>query len=99
MHPDDPMYAYVMKHKRVETKKVISLFESHTRIVKLFGQKEWFYRKVDVMKLFTFIFVIYFSLRKILFYLFSYPTHSHSIHFYFHSWPIPIASSAEQLPG
>ena len=42
MHPDDPMYAYVMKHKRVETKKVISLFESHTRIVKFFGQKKWF---------------------------------------------------------
>ena len=49
MHPDDPMYAYVMKHKRVETKKVISLFESHKKICKKFGQKvQW---KVDVMKL------------------------------------------------
>ena len=50
MHPDDPMYAYVMKHKRVETKKVISLFESHTRIVKIVWTERVVYRKVDVRK-------------------------------------------------
>ena len=38
MHPDDPMYAYVMKHKRVETKKVILYSKAMKRVDKKFGQ-------------------------------------------------------------
>ena len=37
MHPDDPMYAYVMKHKRVETKKVYS--KAIKSIVKILDRK------------------------------------------------------------